>query len=131
MILLIFAPATLSVIGTFFPSGAAGPSLANYDHFFADRLSVLNLAFTVWTTLATLVILLVIGLIIAVYLRFSHSRLVAAIQVLALFPLFVPGIVISFALIRFLGPTGLRPVRPQVRRHRRLQHALFASVGGR
>jgi putative spermidine/putrescine transport system permease protein len=109
MVLLIFAPATLSVIGTFFPSGGGGPSLANYDRFFADRLSVLNLAFTVWTTLATLTILLVLGLIIAVYLRFSQSRLVTAIQVLSLFPLFVPGIVISFALIRFLGPTGLVP----------------------
>jgi ABC-type spermidine/putrescine transport system permease subunit I len=107
MVLLIFAPATLSVIGTFFPSDTPGPTLANYDRFFADRLSVLNLTFTIWTTLVTLVILLVIGLIIAVYLRFSQSRLVAAIQVLSLFPLFVPGIVISFALIRFLGPTGL------------------------
>ena len=29
---------------------------------------------------------------------------------LALFPLFVPGIIISFALIRFLGPTGLVPI---------------------
>jgi putative spermidine/putrescine transport system permease protein len=109
MVLLIFAPATLSLVGTFFPTGASGPSLANYDRFFADPLSVLNLTFTLWSTLATLLILLVLGLIIAVYLRFSQSRLVAAIQVLSLFPLFVPGIVISFALIRFLGPTGLVP----------------------
>ena len=41
MVLLIFAPATLSVIGTFFPNGRDGPSLANYDHFFADRLQSL------------------------------------------------------------------------------------------
>jgi ABC-type spermidine/putrescine transport system permease subunit I len=109
MVLLIFAPAMLSILGTLLPDGAAGPSLANYRHFFNDRLSVLNLVFTLWTTLATLVALLLIGLVIAVYLRFSQSRLVAAIQVLSLFPLFVPGIVISFALIRFLGPTGLVP----------------------
>src|SRR5262249_26843950 len=109
MVVLIFAPAALSMFGTFFPTGSTGPSLANYSHFFGDHLSVLNLVFTIWTTLATLIILLVIGLIIAVYLRFSHSRFVAAIQVLSLFPLFVPGIVISFALIRFLGPTGLIP----------------------
>jgi len=109
MVVLIFAPAVLSLAGTFFPAGAAGASLANYEHFFGDALSVLNLVFTVWTTLATLLVLLVVGLVVAVYLRFSQSRLVAAIQVLSLFPLFVPGIVISFALIRFLGPTGLVP----------------------
>jgi ABC-type spermidine/putrescine transport system permease subunit I len=109
MVCLIFAPAVLSLAGTFFPAGSSGASLANYEHFFGDALSVLNLAFTVWTTLATLLVLLVVGLILAVYLRFSQSRLVAAIQVLSLFPLFVPGIVISFALIRFLGPTGLVP----------------------
>ncbi len=109
MVALIFAPAALSVAGTFFPAGSAVASLANYQHFFGDPLSILNLVFTISTTLETLLILLVIGLVIAVYLRFSQSRLVAAIQVLSLFPLFVPGIVISFALIRFLGPTGLVP----------------------
>ena len=109
MVCLIFAPAALSVAGTFFPTGSAGASLANYERFFGDQLSVLNLVFTIWTTLATLVVLLIIGLVIAVYLRFSQSRLVAAIQMLSLFPLFVPGIVISFGLIRFLGPTGLVP----------------------
>jgi ABC-type spermidine/putrescine transport system permease subunit I len=60
-------------------------------------------------TLISVGLLLVVGLTIALYLRFSHSRLVGAIQILALFPLFVPGIVASFALIRFLGPGGWVP----------------------
>jgi ABC-type spermidine/putrescine transport system permease subunit I len=109
MVCLIFVPATLALAGTFFPAGSADWSFANYERFFADPLSRLNLVFTIWTTLATLLVLLIIGLGVAVYLRFSQSRLVGAIQMLSLFPLFVPGIVISFALIRFLGPTGLVP----------------------
>jgi len=101
----IIVPALISVAGTFFIDGQ-GLGLGNYRDFFANAQSVGNLAFTVEVTLAALAALLAIGLAIALYLRFSQSRLVAAIQVLALLPLFVPGIVASFALIRFLGPAG-------------------------
>jgi putative spermidine/putrescine transport system permease protein len=110
MLGLILAPAAQSIVRTLFPPGSTTPSLAGYAAFFADPQSVSNLIFTLEVTLATLAILLAIGLVLALYLRFSQSRLVASIQVLALFPLFVPGIIISFALIRFLGPTGLVPI---------------------
>ncbi|MBB3458626.1 ABC-type spermidine/putrescine transport system permease subunit I [Rhizobium sp. BK313] len=107
MILLILLPACRSLLGTIFPDGAALPSLKSYQTFFADTRSVSNLLFTIQVTVVTLAILLTIGLTLALYLRFSQSRFVGAIQIIALFPLFVPGIVISFALIRFIGPTGL------------------------
>ncbi len=107
MILLILLPACRSLLGTIFPDGAALPSLKSYETFFADTRSVSNLLFTIQVTVVTLAILLTIGLTLALYLRFSQSRFVGAIQIIALFPLFVPGIVISFALIRFIGPTGL------------------------
>jgi ABC-type spermidine/putrescine transport system permease subunit I len=106
MILLVLVPLVGSLLGTLFPDGASSPSLGNYAHFFADPRSVSNLLFTVQVTATSLVILLAIGLVLSLYLRFSGSRLVGAIQVIALFPLFVPGIIISFALIRFIGPTG-------------------------
>ena len=106
MVLLVLFPLLVSLFGTLFPDGSLGPSLGNYAHFFSDPRSVSNLLFTVQVTATSLVILLVIGLTLALYMRFSRSRLVGAIQVIALFPLFVPGIIISFALIRFIGPTG-------------------------
>ena len=108
MSVFVIVPAVVSVGGTFFAADGA-LSLANYRDFFGNPQSVGNLTFTVEVTLTTLIWLLVVGLAIALYLRFSQSRLVAAIQVLALFPLFVPGIIASFALIRFLGPTGWLP----------------------
>jgi ABC-type spermidine/putrescine transport system permease subunit I len=107
MILLILLPACRSLLGTIFPDGAALPSIKGYQAFFSDTRSVSNLLFTIQVTAVTLVILLTIGLTLALYLRFSQSRFVGAIQVIALFPLFVPGVVISFALIRFIGPTGV------------------------
>jgi ABC-type spermidine/putrescine transport system permease subunit I len=110
VILFIVGPALLSVGGTLFPEGAAdGASLASYRAFFADPQSVGNLRFTVAVTAFALLSVLAVGFVIALYLRFSHTRLVVAIQVLALFPLFVPAIITAFALIRFLGPTGWLP----------------------
>ena len=44
---------------------------------------------------------------IALYLRFSAGRIATLIHGLSLFPLFVPSIIISYALVRFLGPNGL------------------------
>ncbi|HVZ02250.1 MAG TPA: ABC transporter permease subunit [Dongiaceae bacterium] len=105
--IFIVVPAVMSMGGTFFVGGK--PSLANYQDFFGNPQSVQNLRFTVGVTLISVGILLVAGLTIALYLRFSHTRLVGAIQILALFPLFVPSIVASFALIRFLGPAGWVP----------------------
>ncbi|HWC88234.1 MAG TPA: hypothetical protein VG433_01205, partial [Pirellulales bacterium] len=106
MLLLVLIPVVQSLLGTLFPDGSASPSLANYQAFFVDARSVGNLIFTAQVTAVTLAILLAVGLLLALYLRFSRSRLIGAIQVIALFPLFVPGIIASFALIRFLGPTG-------------------------
>src|ERR1700753_2284161 len=93
VVVFIVVPAVLSMGGTFFVGGH--PSFANYRDFFGNPLSVQNLRFTVGVTLVSVGILLVVGLVIALYLRFSQTRLVGTIQVLALFPLFVPSIVAS------------------------------------
>lgn len=108
MVLLILVPALRSLASTLV--GPDGLRLSGYAAFFADPISVQNLAYTTQVTLAAMAILFAIGLPLALYLRFSASRFVAWIQVLALFPLFVPGIVVCYALIRFLGPTGVVPL---------------------
>jgi ABC-type spermidine/putrescine transport system permease subunit I len=110
MVFLIFNPAAQSVVRTLLVPGEADGalrfSLANYTDFFGNRILRWNLWFTIWVTLATVAGLFLLCVPLALYLRFSTSRIAAAVQVLALFPLFVPGIILSFALIRFLGPRG-------------------------
>ena len=51
-------------------------------------------------------LLVPICLPIALYLRFATGRLPAYVQGLAIFPMFVPSIILSYALIRVLGPNG-------------------------
>jgi ABC-type spermidine/putrescine transport system permease subunit I len=111
MIFLIFYPAIQAVIETVFitnpNTGQISLSLQNYIGFFQDPILLANLWFTVAITLATVAILFLVGFPLSLYLRFSKSRIAAAVQVLALFPLFVPGVILAFALIRFLGSHGI------------------------
>jgi putative spermidine/putrescine transport system permease protein len=106
---LIIFPIFSAVATTIFfrrPDGASAFSLASYHFFFTDAYSLNNLWLTLWTTFICGFLLLAIGLPIALYLRFSRSRLAAYVQGLAIFPMFVPSIILSYALIRTIGPNG-------------------------
>lgn len=109
IVTFLFFPALRSIFSTIYVKQADGSyqwSLASYLFFFTDAYSLANLAQTLWTTVVTMVLLLVVNLPIAIYLRFSKSKLAVFVQVLALFPMFVPGIIIVYALIRYMGPNG-------------------------
>jgi ABC-type spermidine/putrescine transport system permease subunit I len=111
MAFLIFFPALQALVETLFitdpKTGMVYLSLQRYIDFFQDPILLANLWFTVGITLVTVALLFVIGFPLSLYLRFSKSRIAAAVQILALFPLFVPGVILSFALIRFLGTHGM------------------------
>lgn len=87
-------------------AGEYGFTLQTYIFFFSDKYSLDNLSITLWTTAVCAVILIVLCLPIALYLRFAEGRLPAYVQGLAIFPLFVPSIILSYAFIRVLGPNG-------------------------
>nr|WP_246739740.1 ABC transporter permease subunit [Martelella sp. HB161492] len=110
MVGLLLYPAGVSIIKTLQVADADGTvtwTLARYHRFFADAYSMANYFRTIWTTAVTLVLLVVICLPIAMYLHFTRSRLAAVVQALALFPMFVPGIIVAYALIRYIGPNGV------------------------
>lgn len=73
--------------------------------FFDDPYSMANLRYTLAQTIISCGTALALG--IALYLRFSSGRVATMIHALSLFPLFAPSVVISYALVRFLGPNGL------------------------
>lgn len=109
LFLMVLMPAAVSAIGTFLVkdgTGAAHLSLAKYGAFFADGYSRANLIYTMVLTTAAAATAIAIATGISVYLRLAGGRVAALVQTLALFPLFVPSIIISYAMIRFLGPHG-------------------------
>ncbi|SFV31832.1 ABC-type spermidine/putrescine transport system, permease component I [Devosia crocina] len=101
--ILTAIPRSLMQVGT---DGSTSFSFANYQFFFSDRYSLNNLTVTLWTTMVCAALLLVICLPLALYLRFTSNRIAAFVQSLAIFPMFVPSIILSYAFIRVLGPNG-------------------------
>lgn len=106
---LVIWPIVSAVVRTVWlplPEGGRHFSLETYAFFFSDGYSLGNLGVTLWTTGVCAAFLLPICLSIALYLRFATGRLAAYVQGLAIFPMFVPSIILSYAIIRVLGPNG-------------------------
>lgn len=109
MVVLIFLPALQALFRTLMVDADAGDaafSLQHYAEFFANPVNRANVWFTAWVTLLTVAGVFALCFPLAIYLRFSTSRIAGLVQVLCLFPLFVPSIILAFALIRFIGPRG-------------------------
>jgi len=107
---MVIFPILSAVVTTLWQTGSNGVpafTLKTYQFFFSDGYSLANLYLTLWTTALCALFLLVICLPIALYLRFAKGRLAAYVQGLAIFPLFVPSIVLAYAFIRVLGPNGM------------------------
>jgi putative spermidine/putrescine transport system permease protein len=107
---MVIYPIIAAVITTLWqpgPDGQYGLTFKTYQFFFSDGYSLSNLYVTLWTTLLCAIILVIVCLPIALYLRFTSGRLAGYVQGLAIFPLFVPSIILSYAVIRVLGPNGM------------------------
>lgn len=107
---MVIWPILSAIVRTIWlPDAEAGGhrlSFETYQFFFTDQYSLNNLSVTLWTTAVCAILLLVICLPIALYLRFANGPIAAFVQGLAIFPMFVPSIILSYAFIRVLGPNG-------------------------
>ena len=107
---LIIWPIISAILRTLWRPDEAGTyhfDISTYAFFFSDDYSLNNLRITLWTTAMCAMFLLLICLPIAIYLRFAAGRLAGYVQALAIFPMFVPSIILAFAFIRVLGPNGM------------------------
>jgi putative spermidine/putrescine transport system permease protein len=102
---LIVWPILVALGTTLTPEGQ-GFSLSAYRFFFSDGYSMNNLRLTLWTTTVSILLLMILAIPLSIYLRFTKGRAAALVQALALFPLFVPSIILAYAFVRVLGPNG-------------------------
>lgn len=105
LVALILLPTLRMITATVTLEGGFG--FDRYAAFFSDGYSMANLRYTINMTMSSALTALALSFGIALYLRFSSGRIATMVHALSLFPLFVPSIIISYALIRFLGPNGL------------------------
>lgn len=83
-----------------------GITLAHYAQVLGSPVVRSDIAFTVGVTLVSVGVVFLVSYPIALYLRFSRSRLASVLGVLFVVPLFVPVVIASFAMITFLVAHG-------------------------
>lgn len=106
LVWMVLWPVALAIFTTLQqPEG--GLSLSRYVGFFKDGYSVNNLALTLWVTGLTALLRVLVAMPIALYLRFRTGAIPMLVQSIAIFPLFVPSILVAYAFIRVLGPNGV------------------------
>lgn len=82
-------------------------TLENYRYFFTEPTQVQNIAFTLYVVLMTVIIAIVVAYLLALYLRFCHSKIAKSIGSLYLLPRFVPAMCAVYAMITIIRDSGL------------------------
>ncbi len=83
-----------------------GLTLGVYQDLLHDRSFVADFWSTVWVTLASVALILIVGWTLAIYLRFSHGWFVHLVSSIYLVPLFVPVVIASYAVVTFWDANG-------------------------
>lgn len=83
------------------------PTLAVYEKLLADPHFRDDLSLTLSVTLLSVVLVLVVSYILALYVRFADGPLPSIVRSLYLIPMFVPVVIASYALIIFYVDHGL------------------------
>lgn len=82
------------------------PTLQVYQNLMASQFFRDDLALTLSVTVISVVIILIVSYVLALYVRFSSGSLAAIVRSLYLIPMFVPSVIASFALIAFYVDHG-------------------------
>lgn len=81
-------------------------TLSNYQYFFQSREALESLIFTIIEAMITVILAVVASFFLALYLRFSKTRISRAIGKLYLLPRFIPGIVAVYAVMNIIKDAG-------------------------
>jgi ABC-type spermidine/putrescine transport system permease subunit I len=87
-------------------SAAGIGTIAAYREVLLSHQFLVNLIATLWVSLVSVVLVLVIAWGIALYLRLSDSAAAKALSALSVVPLFIPVVIASYAILAFWSGGG-------------------------
>nr|WP_251037303.1 ABC transporter permease subunit [Paenibacillus albidus] len=105
LVFTVIIPISLAVKESFLDTDRAF-SLKNYTYLFTDKAMQSNLMFTLNLTLISTALTLLIGYLLAIYLRFNEGRITDWIRKLYYIPMFVPGVIATYGIINMYGNHG-------------------------
>ena len=107
VMLVVAYPIVNSVIRSFHDRKTGALTLENYTYFFTNHLERGTLVFTLEVVIATVVLAMIIAYLLAMYLRFTKSKMSRLIGALYLIPRFIPGLVAIYGMMVIVRDTGL------------------------
>ncbi len=105
MMLVVVLPILNTVMQSFQTEGGSF-TLENYQYFFTSQEAFNSLVFTVIEAVSTMLLAILFSFLLALYLRFSKSRISRVIGRLYLLPRFIPGIVAVYAVMNIIKDAG-------------------------
>ena len=107
VMLTVAYPIVSAVIQSFQDEKTGAFTLDNYAYFFTEPAQRMNILYTLFVVVATVVIALVVAYLLALYLRFVHSNIAKSIGTLYLLPRFVPAMCAVYAMITIIRDSGM------------------------
>lgn len=107
VMMVVAWPIVRSLILSFTDADTGKFTWENYAYFFTTPRELRNITYTLEIAVATVVLAVLFAYLLALYLRFSHSRISRAIGTLYLLPRFIPGMVAVYAMITVIRDSGL------------------------
>lgn len=107
VMLTVTYPIISAVIQSFQDEKTGTFTLDNYAYFFTEPAQLKNLLFTLFVVFVTVAIAIVVAYLLALYLRFTKSKIAKTIGTLYLVPRFVPAMCAVYAMITIIRDSGL------------------------
>lgn len=107
LIVVVILLPIISSIERSFQLEEGGYGIANYTYFFTDSQQQKNILYTLKIVVITVLLDIAISYLLAIYLRFSQSRVSKWISTLYMLPRFVPGLVAVNGMITVIRDSGL------------------------
>ncbi len=107
VMLFIVYPILTTVVRSFQDGETKKFTWANYQYFLTDQIQQENLLYTLKIVIITVVFALLFGYLLALYIRFSHSKISRLISNLNLIPRFIPGLVAVYSMIMVIRDSGV------------------------
>ncbi len=104
---IVVYPLIDTVITSFTDEVTGEFTLRYFTYLFTDEVASAHIGYTIYITVTTVVISMIISYLLALYLRFSDTRISRLIGTLYLLPRFIPGLVTTYAVMAIVRDSGL------------------------
>lgn len=105
--IFVLFPIINSILRSFQLKGTGQFTLENYAYFFSNPNQQTNIIYTMNIVIVTVILTIVVSYLMAMYIRFNHSKLSEWMAAMNLIPRFIPGMVATYSVIIVIQDAGV------------------------